>query len=114
MTTPRAIGIVPPAAAPITPWSTPAQAWPVQREGAAAAVRRARAGGIRTAAAAPTAVVYPQATGVMSWPHSWADSVSSIALPPAPPQYPLAPVTAFMVIALFIAQITKSLLFYFF
>lgn len=96
MTAPRAIGIVQPAAAPMNPWNTQTQAWPIQRETAAGA-RRARAGGIRTAAAAPTAVVYPQATGVMSWPQPWPESVSSIAMPPAPPQYPLAPVTAFLV-----------------
>lgn len=98
MTAPRAVGIVQPAAAPIAPWNTQTQAWPIQRE-TASGVRRARAGGIRTAAAAPTAVVYPQATGVMSWPQPWPDTV---AMPPAPPQYPLAPVTAFLVFGFFL------------
>lgn len=95
MSASRTVGMIQPAAAPIAPWSTPTQAWPVHHRENPATVRRARAGGIRTAA--PTAVVYPQATGVMSWPQPWPDSVSSIALPPPPSQYPLTPVTSFMV-----------------
>lgn len=95
---PRTVGLVQPATAPVAPWSAPhPAAWNLQRETPSAA-RRARAGGIRTAGAAPTAVVYPQATGVMSpWPQPWAESVSSIALPPPAAPYPLAPVTSLMV-----------------
>lgn len=97
MSAPRTMGIVQHAAPAINPWSTPTQAWSVHHRETPAAIRRARAGGIRTAAA-PTAVVYPQATpGVMSWPQPWPDSVSSIALPPPPSHYPLAPVTTLMV-----------------
>lgn len=96
MSVPRAIGMVQPATTPIVPWNAPTQAWSVHHRETPTAVRRSRVGGIRTAAA-PTAVVYPQATGVMGWPQPWSDSMSSITLPPAPPQYPLAPVTTLMV-----------------
>lgn len=75
-----------------------AMAHPWQVQPRDVAVRRGRAAGIKTAAAAPTAVVYPQATGVMGWAaQPWPDAVSSISLSAAQSQYPMAPVTAMMV-----------------
>lgn len=85
-TPPRTMNILPsPNVA--TSWPSATPDWPRQ-------VTNRRLRNFNRNTPAPTAVVYPQAAGVVSWPQPWGETVT---MPQDPAQYPLAPVTTLAV-----------------
>ncbi|KAK9732317.1 Ankyrin repeats (3 copies) [Popillia japonica] len=68
-----------------TNWPGAAADWTTPRSGI---IRRGRT--FSRPSPGPTAVVYPQTAGVLSWPQQWGDPMT---MPGPPAQYPLAPVT---------------------